>query len=265
MDSNVLLDNLTSSDSLDSSPNQNAVYIAQNSLSRQNSNNNLTLYEIRKSKRGGYAPSQNNYNMSTTNTIKTATYVSPNGTLSKINIISNDNSQGNTATLIKQQQLNGLSNTRNLSNLIGLQHAQPNDYCASGRIGALLANNSNTNSLARNHYLIPCNSTLNDNLDSNLAQGNQYGSVHLSQQLQQHHQPGSNINFNYSSSDTDNDSPNLVNNASVLHDRKVYTTSSFGRQQQQQNVSNVQSIQPPQLPANYQVNTFDDRRNGMFL
>jgi hypothetical protein len=161
-DSNVLLENLTSSDSLDSSPNQNinpSVYFSAQPLSRQNSANNLTLYEIRKSKRGA----QNNYNMSQTGTIKTATYVSPNGTLSKINIISNENEPvANTATLIKQQQLNGLANTRNLSNLIGLQHAQPNDYCASGRIGALLANNSNTNSLSRNHYLIPCNSTLND-------------------------------------------------------------------------------------------------------
>jgi len=83
-------------------------------------------------------------------------------------------------SLIKRQQLNGLNNARNLSNLIGLneniinhaQSAQPNDYCSSGRIGALINNNKNKNnneSLLVNenifsdnnnrggHYLMPCN------------------------------------------------------------------------------------------------------------
>ena len=84
---------------------------------------------------------------------------------------------------------------------------------------------------------------------------NQYGSLHLVQQLQQHHQPGSNINFNYSSSDTDNDAPNLNNAQSNTANRKIYTTSSFGRQQQQ-----LSAVQPPQLPSNYQMSSFDDRR-----
>ena len=53
-----------------------------NSLSRNS--NNYNLYEIRKSKRGGMGAAQHlNYN---NGTIKTATYVSPNGTLSKVNI-----------------------------------------------------------------------------------------------------------------------------------------------------------------------------------
>jgi hypothetical protein len=156
---------------------------ATNSLSR---NSNYNLYEIRKSKRGG-GPN-NNYNGG--GTIKTATYVSPNGTLSKVNIITPGNevyganptngmmlSQQHTLQL-KQQQINGLNNARNLSNLIGFHAnnqqmnglAQPNEYLPSGRIGAILAaGNSGNDTIGRSgmansitsnhHYLIPLNSS----------------------------------------------------------------------------------------------------------
>jgi hypothetical protein len=158
-----------------------------NNLTRRENNQNgqYTLYDLRKSIRGGCGTS-NIYNGGS---VRTATYISPNGTLSRININDTNDNDSQMVTsmeplivngsLIKRQQLNGLNNARNLSNLIGLneniinhaQSAQPNDYCSSGRIGALINNNRNKNNneslLNENifsdnnnrggHYLMPCN------------------------------------------------------------------------------------------------------------
>ena len=154
---------------------------SNNLTRRENQNGQYTLYDLRKSIRGACGTS-NIYNGGS---VRTATYISPNGTLSRINLNDaneNDSQLVNSmeplivnGSLIKRQQLNGLNNARNLSNLIGLneniinhaQSAQPNDYCSSGRIGALINKNNNENVLNENnfadnnsrggHYLIPCN------------------------------------------------------------------------------------------------------------
>ena len=164
--------------------NNNNDLFASNSTTSLNRNNNknckYSLYDLRRPLRGGnVAATSNIYN---NNSIKTATYVSPNGTLSRVNLHDlNSNIDDNeyelnslqplilNGTLIKNQQLNGLRNSRNLANLIGINNnfqsqAQPNNYCSSGRIGVLVnendCENSNTNfnylsNENRTHYLMP--------------------------------------------------------------------------------------------------------------
>ena len=77
LDTNILLDNLTSSDSNDFS-NDNLGYHSTLPINGQISNtlSKNALYELRKSKRG--------------HPVRQATYVSPNGTLSKVNFITNE-------------------------------------------------------------------------------------------------------------------------------------------------------------------------------
>ena len=123
-----------------------------------NNSNQITLYELRQSKRGNLSVRGGIGNEScqyASGTIKTATYVSPNGTLSRVNIVSNEDQQQqqmftnrnndmfdtNNFNTLKQEQLNAIrSNPRHLNNLIGLSGglAQPNDYSTSGQIGAML-------------------------------------------------------------------------------------------------------------------------------
>jgi hypothetical protein len=215
----------------------------------------ITVYELRKSKRlahGGSAAAAAN------GTIRTATYVSPNGTLGRINFIMDNTVAGEAGTSsqfdlveLKQSQISGVQNPRNLSQLVGLgtatHSAQPNDYCTSGKIGALILDDNATiksgMSNRNGHYLIP--------QSSNRAQpGEEVGGESLSEQQHLYFQhmaqntyvPNTaghvNANFNYSSSDTENDSNGHANQNAFNHmaafnmsKRQIYTTNSFGRQQ----------------------------------
>jgi len=202
MDTNILLENLTSSDSNDFSndnlgynqtlPSNSGgghIYLSNGPLqppvngqilfgaTNVNSLSKNALYELRKSKRGN----------NTSNTLRTATYVSPNGTLSKVNIITNENgcftssvngleqtnenNNNNNNTLGKMNNIN----PRNLNSILNgffAHNAQPNDYCSSGSVGALINNNINYNSTIKsnknNHYLIPMNNNnINNEFDQN--------------------------------------------------------------------------------------------------
>lgn len=228
---------------------------ATNSLSRTTyatNNNPIAVYELRKSKRGGTAANTT----ATTGTIRTATYVSPNGTLSRINIITNENGNdyndvggptfSGTNSLIKQQQVNGLNNGRNLSNLIGLPTtsiAQPNDYCTSGKIGAIILNDNgtikSTVSNKNGHYLIPLNTSKLEGDDLILDKSQQHLYFQHMGNYGQLNGGNVNVNFNYSSSDTENDSSSNgktpaanFNHMSLynMSKRQIYTTNSFGRQ-----------------------------------
>ena len=154
--------------------------IKNNSLSKKhnpNQNSQYSLCDLGKSINNAIGIS-NIYN---SGSIKTATYVSPNGTLSRNDanrqelFSTNDHNESDTLqslifnnTSLKEQQINGLRNSKNFNNLIGLnqsiinhsQAALPNDYCSSGKIGALIYNENNDDSFIPNgksHYLIPCN------------------------------------------------------------------------------------------------------------
>ncbi|RNA08297.1 sidekick-1 isoform X1 [Brachionus plicatilis] len=248
----------------DSSDNLNSIYLAgsnqqliltntTNTLSR-GTNNHVTLYEIRKSKRAN-----NN------GTLKTGTYVSPNGTLSRINIVdSSDLTDSNSATLIKQQQINSLNNPRVLGNLLNLgpnNMAQPNDYTTS-KVGAFLINENGT--LKNNHYLMPLNK--NDVLDGNEEEGEESRQHLYFQHMATHYgQAGANLNFNYSSSDTENDSNFNQMTKSCASKRQIYST--FGRQGTEK--TNIHSLPPPP-PAlltssvlNTEPENFEERRSNI--
>lgn len=223
-------------------------------------NQSITVYELRKSKRlvhGGAAATANG-------TIRPATYVSPNGTLRRVNILTDDaglaSAQLDVAEL-KQQQLSGLQNPRNLGQLIGFgvnaggvgPHAQPNDYCPSNKLGTLYLDDnatikSSVSSSHRNHYLIPLNSSRLPNDEPGIESLSEQQQVYFQHMAQNTYVPSAggqaNVNFNYSSSDTENDSSgsnaaNQVNQVNVgfthmapytMSKRQVYTTNSFGRQ-----------------------------------
>lgn len=238
-------------------------------------NQQITVYELRKSKRlasgGAAAPG--------TGTIRTATYVSPNGTLSRVNILTDGhngatiigaaggNSGGATpgATLdvseLKQAQIANLQNPRNLGQLIGFggSHTQPNDYCASGKIGAIILDDNGTikssvSSSHRNgHYLIPLNTNRGDMGDGVVGESlSEQQHLYFQHMAHNTYVPSAgghaNVNFNYSSSDTENDSSGSNGGGAVattsqlvsagfahmgpytMSKRQVYTTNSFGRQ-----------------------------------
>jgi len=119
--------------------------------------NNLSknaLYELRKSQR---AKTQSN-------TLRTATYASQN---MKTNCNDNrftNNFDENNFDATSQNTL-GKINHRNLNSLLNgffTPNAQPNDYCSSGNIGAMISNNNISNYTLKsnknnNHYLIPTN------------------------------------------------------------------------------------------------------------
>lgn len=232
----------------------------------QNPNQPITVYELRKSKRLASGGAANG-------TIRTATYVSPNGTLSRINIVTDGGSGAHLdVSELKQQQISGLHNPRNLGQLIGFggsNHAQPNDYCTSGKIGAIILEDNGTikssvSSSHRNgHYLIPLNNR------GGVGGGDDQGGESLSEQQHLYFQhmaqntyvPSSgghaNVNFNYSSSDTENDSSgsNGANqiqtgfthmSAFNMSKRQMYTTNSFGRQPPPPSNSNFYDIHSPE-------------------
>jgi hypothetical protein len=239
---------------------QQPIYLVNSSSSQQQQQQQIGLYDMRKSMRGA-AGSSNHYNM--------GTYVSPNGTLSRVNMSSlntvndnhdmtatvpgsllqqqqplliNNNNNNNSHYQLKQQQIQNLNSGRNLSSLIGFHLtqpvAQPNDYCSSGRIGALVNRQIDESCLFdngsirsgkqsnRNHYLVPCQTTTND----------QYGSSHLKTQQQQQQQE--NRAFE---NENENENENETTAA------KIYTTtnSTFGRQ--------GGSGGGIQLPVNYEL------------
>lgn len=211
-----------------------------------NPNQQITMYEIRKSKR-----SNNNQNAGT---IRTATYVSPNGTHSRINIITDVNNQLDFADA-KQQQISGLQNPRHLSQLIGFSgsnQAQPNDYCASGKIGVIHLEDNGTikssisSSQKNGHYLIPLNTKFEQDGGEVMNEQQHLYFQHMGNTYVPSGSGTANINFNYSSSDTENDSSgsnganpingqtqNNFNHMNIynMSKRQIYTTNSFGRQQ----------------------------------
>lgn len=248
----------------DSSDNLNSIYLAgsnqqlimtnsTNTLSRGGTNNHVTLYEIRKSKR-----------VNNNGTLKTATYVSPNGTLSRINIVdSSDATDSNSATLIKQQQINSLNNPRILGNLLNFgpnNMAQPNDYTTSN-VGAFLINENGT--LKNSHYLMPLNK--NDGLDGNEEGEESKQHLYFQHMAAHYGQAAVNLNFNYSSSDTENDSNLNQISTNYASKRQIYST--FGRQKTERTNMNCLPPPPPALLTSSILNTepdnLEERRNNV--
>lgn len=282
-DTNILLENLTSSnDSNDFSndnlgynstlPTSSHVYLTTNTnsnlilASNHNSLSKNALYELRKSKRGGVVPAQ-----AAAGTLRTATYVSPNGTLSKVNILTtNDNSAAFSSSLNEesQQETNntlGKINPRNLNSILNgffVHNAQPNDYCSSSNIGALVKTQFVTSN-GNNHYLQPTSNqdvVLDDQVDDAAAPGRSAQFYYGQQNYSSMHMPRRNLvvestlrpaepsaklatqsavqNFYTIEDEPPTSEQQLQQTASsVLYDRnatnnlsnrKVFTTSSFG-------------------------------------
>ena len=268
---------------------------ANGSDSNYATGHNQMVYDFRKSKR---APNQGSV---LNGTIRTATYVSPNGTLSKVNFIdnngfTNDNNENQACTnTLGKQQLN----PRNLNSILNgffTATAQPNDYSSSGHIGQLI-NNSQFNTLKSNkqsnHYLLPCNPAgagfdqpegSNQQSEEPQTPASELSSLPAGAQFyygQQNYGSFSSSTNPRSSSGRnghvipiirlDNNTNSIrgvqaMNNptpaAAALNDRnaamnfsnrKIYTTSSFGRQPQQQQQQGT-SGEAPMVP------TFQDRR-----
>lgn len=248
------------------------------------------VYDMRKSKQGG-APG----------TMRTATYCSPNGTLSRFNVLTNNNNNGfendaeterngsgsqsaagaascATNTLGKQQQLN----PRNLNGILNgfFQHqAQPNDYSSSGHIGQILNqqngqfNTVKSNKGNGNHYLLPSSNQAFDQTDQaenaneeshalnsteiaapqtasaaptpaqfyygqqNYASFNANNQALLRQTATNQSVRGphalSNIYSDDATAQPANNLPSVIyerDSANNYSNRKIYTTSSFGRQ-----------------------------------
>jgi hypothetical protein len=229
--------------------NQGSVYLGSNAqlilTNTTNSLNRNNLYELRRSKRNPNA---------TTGTIRTATYVSPNGTLSRVNIIDPTNAtMASSLDLELKQQLQQQIHQQQMQQH---QHiAQPNDYFTSGpAIGSILN---------QNHYLIPCNTTSSNLYIHKGGASAANASV-----------AGGTVNQNYSSSDTDeSSSTNLIKSQTNTFGRPsgsngsvLTSTMNRNNAQYQQSpavpVSQLPPIGANALSVNYQMSTFDDRRNA---
>lgn len=242
--------------------------------------NQITLYEVRKSKRGGGPVSARSGNEScnyASGTLKTGTYVSPSGTLTRFNMLSQDDSTGaqqpsnsrlvtdmtDAASIctLKQEQLNALrNNPRQLGQLVGLNHAaQPNDYSTGAIFLAGDENFDPTGTLNRqnrvNNYLMPVSSSIQAS-ELNADEDDQIFERHGSRQhLYFQHMPvqqqrpgiikGQNFNTYGESPLTGVNEPNEqsnfghnLNSIYNMSNRHIYTTNSFGRHTLKNNTPN---------------------------
>jgi len=242
--------------------------------------NNLSknaLYELRKSQR---AKTQSN-------TLRTATYASQN---MKTNCNDNrftNNFDENNFDATSQNTL-GKINHRNLNSLLNgffTPNAQPNDYCSSGNIGAMISNNNISNYTLKsnknnNHYLIPTNNNdflledqakFQDVKDHKTKAQFYYGlqnyssmklkdgdSIPIIRNDLTHTEPVQNF---YTIEDENSNKQIIQNEASsVIYDRnatnnlsnrKVFTTSSFGSNNKREENFN-------RIPI---INSFEERRD----
>ena len=202
----------------------------QSTLCRQSTVENITRRDGRSSGenyRASYLSGSNAQLMSTLDARKSrrGSYLSPNNTLVQ--------EEATTDTLGKLQ-LKGL-NPRALNGMFFGSMAQPNEYCASGRIGQIP-----NGTLKSNHYLMPTNNNGFVDDDQDKAQF-YFGHLKLwfdADRQSSWYQSRINVNSSESENNESSSTAQLIsstayerNTLGYMSRRKYYkTTNSFGRQ-----------------------------------